>query len=30
MSLLRTKKRETNSKIIDEKTRQTPFYNWRL
>lgn len=30
MSVLRTKKRETDSKIIDEKTRQTPFYNWRL
>ena len=30
MSLLRTKKRETDSKIIDEKIRQTLFYNWRL
>lgn len=30
MSLLRTKKRETDSEIIDEKTRQTPFYNCRL
>ncbi len=30
MSVLRAKKRETDSEIIDEKTRQTLFYNWRL
>lgn len=30
MSVLRTKKRENDSETINEKTRQTPFYNWRL